>query len=51
MMEWADLCEQVAAFASTTLGRRRLSELKPAASLAESELLLAETQAARTIGG
>ena len=50
MLEWPALCEQVAGFASTTLGRVRLTKLQPGATQAESELLLRETVAAKMLG-
>lgn len=45
MLEWPRLCQQVAAFASTTLGRAMVSELPIPSSQAESEALIRETAA------
>lgn len=45
MLEWPRLCQQVAAFASTTLGRAAVADLPIATSQAESEKLVRETAA------
>ena len=45
MLEWPRLCQQVAAFASTSMGRAAVSNLPVPSSQAESEALIAETAA------
>lgn len=45
MLEWPRLCQQVAAFASTTMGRAAVSNLPVPSSQAESEALIRETAA------
>ncbi|CAL5224634.1 g7352 [Coccomyxa viridis] len=45
ILEWPRLCSHVAAFASTTLGRKAVLELQVPPTHAETERLLAETRA------
>lgn len=44
MLDWRGLCEQLADFSSTHIGRRACLELSVPPTLAESETLLEETR-------